>query len=112
MPIRPSHGDGPVRASAFTWAGGAAAGGGAGETTAGVPDTLLSLWASCSTTAAEGAAAVVDVDPVLRLRPLNSSRLTPSATALAELAPLSVWPSATMMVDSRGVPCRMVTVSP
>src|SRR5205807_5109030 len=97
MPTSPSQGDGPVSASALTWAaGGAGVAGGTGVTTAGAPEALLSLWASFRTTAAWGSDAVVAVPvPVLGLRPFRSSRLTPSAPAFAELGPISVWPAAT-----------------
>src|SRR5947209_12602902 len=112
-----NHGDVPVKARALTSAGAGAAGlAGLGLTVAGLPLTADSEWASSTTTAALGAAAAVCtlLAPVgSRVdRPLNSWTLTPSATADADLPSLVVWPSATVIVDSSGVPCRIVMVWP
>src|SRR3954471_17629495 len=100
-PPMDSHGEVPVKARALTCGAFGAAGlAGLGVTTAGLPVTVDSEWASSTTTAADGAAAAV-----LRLfalpvgsrpaRPLNSWMLTPSATALVVLPLVVVWPSAT-----------------
>src|SRR3954447_4808971 len=113
-----SHGELPVKARALT-SGAAGAAGLAGvlPPTAGEPVTADSEWASSTTTAAAGAAAAVRtlLAPVVGTsdaRPLNSWMLTPSATALADLPLLVVVPSATVIVDSSGVPWRMVIVCP
>src|SRR5947208_13461907 len=97
-----SHGEVPVKARALTsGAAGLAGLAGLGVATAGLPVTADSLWASSTTTAADGAAAAVRtlLVPVGSAgsraeRPLKSWMLTPSATALADLPTVSVWPSA------------------
>src|SRR5205807_2634331 len=114
MPPTGSHGEDPVKARALT-SGAAGAAGLAGVAVAGLPVTADSVWASSRTTAADGAAAAVLrlLAPVVGSsedRPLKSWMLTPSATALADLPADVVWPSAMVIVDSSGVPWRMVMV--
>src|SRR5436305_4289287 len=106
-----SQGDVPVKARDLTVGGVGEFG--FGGTTAGAPLTVDSLWASSTTTAADGLAAAVwrllaAVVGSTEERPLNSWTLTPSATALADLPSEVVLPSATVIVDSRGVPWRIV----
>src|SRR5438046_1487153 len=98
-----SQGEVPVKASALT-------AGGAGGATLGtvfcgaVPLTETSAWASSRTTAPGPVARAETLEaPVGALMPLSRCRLTPSATALAELAPVCCEPSPTVMVDSSGV---------
>src|SRR4051794_12997511 len=113
-----SQGDVPVKARALTsGAVGTFGLAGLGPATAGVPVTADSAWASSTTTAAEGSAAAVLRGPAPAVgsradRPLKSWMLTPSATADAGLPLVVVWPSARVIVDSSGVPCRMVMVWP
>src|SRR5436309_8859397 len=111
-----SHGELPVKARDLT-CGGFGAFGFVGFAVAGAPLTVDSLWASSTTTAADGLAAAVWrlLAPVVGstdARPLNSWTLTPSATALADLPLVVVWPSATVIVDSRGVPWRIERLCP
>src|SRR5437763_8461269 len=114
-----SHGEVPVKARALTSGGLGTAGlAGLGPATAGLPVTADSAWTSSTTTAADGSpAAAVRTLLVPAVgsradRPLKSWMLTPSATALADLPLVSVCPSARVIVDSRGVPCRLVLVWP
>src|SRR5947209_19172457 len=113
-----SQGEVPVKARALTsGAVGTFGLAGLGPATAGVPVTADSAWASSTTTAAEGSAAAVRtvLAPVVGRRadkPLKSWMLTPSATADADLPLVVVWPSASVIVDSSGVPCKMVIVWP
>src|SRR5438552_9946264 len=114
MPPMGSHGDEPVKARAFTLGapGGAGLAGTAGALLAGVPFTAASAWAISRSTAPEPVEAVDTPEAPRPDRPLSRWRLTPSALAFAELGPVSLWPSATVMTDSRGVPAKRVTVWP